>query len=157
MAELQTQAGGETPFNRIRIPVAIVGVREVRQRIAPVRQPAEQEKGRCAARAKAAAKAAVAVPMEPAESAEPANTRRREYNREYMRQWRRRNQERYRKYNREYQRKKHLQRKIDRILHAPEDGRKLCGYGCGRPAVETIERIDPRTWRPVQVPYCGHC
>lgn len=82
---------------------------------------------------------------------------RRAYNREYMRQWRKRNQERYRVYNREYQRKRHIERKIARILNAPAETRNLCGYGCGRPAVQTIERIDPRTWKTVQMPYCGHC
>lgn len=83
--------------------------------------------------------------------------RRRAYNREYMRQWRKRNQERYRVYNREYQRKRHMERKIARILNAPEEKRNLCGYGCGREAVKTVERIDPRTWKTVQMPYCGHC
>ncbi|MDE3138106.1 MAG: hypothetical protein KGL59_16100 [Acidobacteriota bacterium] len=82
---------------------------------------------------------------------------RRAYNREYMRLWRKRNQERYRIYNREYQRKRHVERKIARILKAPAEERNLCGYGCGRAAVETIERIDPRTWKAVQIPYCGHC
>ena len=82
---------------------------------------------------------------------------RRAYNREYMRLWRKRNQERYRVYNREYQRKRHVERKISRILNAPAEEQNLCGYGCGRAAVESIERIDPRTWKAVQVPYCGHC
>lgn len=82
---------------------------------------------------------------------------RRAYNREYMRLWRKRNQERYRVYNREYQRKRHIERKIARILKAPAEKRNLCGYGCGREAVETIERIDPRTWKAVQIRYCGHC
>jgi hypothetical protein len=82
---------------------------------------------------------------------------RRAYNREYMRLWRKRNQERYRIYNREYQRKRHVERKIARILKAPAEERNLCGYGCGRAAVETIERVDSRTWKTVQVPYCGHC
>jgi hypothetical protein len=82
---------------------------------------------------------------------------RRAYNREYMRLWRKRNQERYRIYNREYQRKRHVERKIARILKTPAEDRNLCGYGCGRTAVETIERIDPRTWKAVQVPYCGRC
>jgi hypothetical protein len=82
---------------------------------------------------------------------------RRDYNREYMRLWRKRNQERYRVYNREYQRKRHIERKIARILRAPAEARNLCGYGCGRAAVETVERTDPRTWKAVQIPYCGHC
>jgi hypothetical protein len=85
------------------------------------------------------------------------NDARRTYNREYMRLWRKRNQERYRVYNREYQRKRHIERKIARILKAPAEGRNLCGYGCGRAAVEEIERIDPRTWKTVAIPYCGHC
>ena len=83
--------------------------------------------------------------------------RRREYNREYMREWRKRNQERYRVYNRAYQRKRHIERKIASVLAAPAESGKLCGYGCGRPAVETIERIDPRTWKSVQIGYCGNC
>ena len=82
---------------------------------------------------------------------------RRAYNREYMRLWRKRNQERYRVYNREYQRKRHVERKIARILRAPAEKRNLCGYGCGRAAVETVERIDHRTWKTVKIPYCGHC
>jgi len=82
---------------------------------------------------------------------------RKAYNREYMRLWRKRNQERYRVYNREYQRKRHIERKISRILNSPAEEQNLCGYGCGRAAVESIERIDPRTWKAVQVPYCGHC
>jgi hypothetical protein len=82
---------------------------------------------------------------------------RRDYNREYMRLWRKRNQEHYRVYNREYQRKRHVERKIARILKAPAEKRNLCGYGCGRAAVETVERIDPRTWKAVQIRYCGHC
>jgi hypothetical protein len=82
---------------------------------------------------------------------------RRAYNREYMRLWRQRNQERYRVYNREYQRKRHIERKIARILKEPAEERNLCGYGCGRAAVETIERVDPRTWKTVKIPYCGHC
>lgn len=157
MAELRTQIGGETPRYRVRIPVPIVGIREVRRPVAPVRQPAEGHDDHCAATANATTEAAVTAPVEQAKNAVPVNTKKRAYNREYMRQWRRRNQERYREYNREYQRKKHVQRKINRILHAPQDRRTLCGYGCGRPAVETIERIDPRTWKPVQMPYCGHC
>lgn len=83
--------------------------------------------------------------------------RRRAYNREYMRIWRKRNQERYRVYNREYQRKRHIERKVARILSEQAKDEKLCGYGCGRPAVETIERTDPRTWKTVQIAYCGHC
>ena len=82
---------------------------------------------------------------------------RRAYNREYMRIWRKRNQERYRVYNREYQRKRHIERKVARILSEQAEDKKLCGYGCGRPAVETIERTDPRTWKTVQIAYCGHC
>ena len=85
------------------------------------------------------------------------NDGRRAYNREYMRLWRKRNQERYRVYNREYQRKRHVERKIARILKAPAEERNLCGYGCGRAANEAIERIDPRTWKSVKIPYCGCC
>ncbi len=82
---------------------------------------------------------------------------RRTYNREYMRMWRKRNQERYRVYNREYQRKRLIERKVARILSEQAEDTKLCGYGCGRPAVETIERTDARTWKTVRVAYCRHC
>ena len=83
--------------------------------------------------------------------------KRRVYNREYMRMWRKKNQEQYRLYNREYQHKRHIERKVARILSEQAEDKKHCGYGCGRPAVETIERTDPRTWKTVQVAYCGHC
>jgi hypothetical protein len=82
---------------------------------------------------------------------------RRTYNRQYMRMWRKKNQERYRTYNREYQRKRHIERKVSRILSEQAVDQKLCGYGCGRPAVERIERTDPRTWKTVLVAYCGNC
>ena len=91
-----------------------------------------------------------------APGANDAGTRR-AYNREYMRLWRKRNQEHYRVYNREYQRKRHVERKIARILKGTAEKRDLCGYGCGRAAVETVERIDHRTWKTVQIRYCGHC
>jgi hypothetical protein len=81
---------------------------------------------------------------------------RRAYNREYMRQWRRRNRERYLEYNRAYHRKTAHRRKLRQIAGDAECGPK-CAYGCGRQATQTIERIDPRTWQPVSVPYCGSC
>ena len=109
--------------------------------------------------ASAGAKSAKFTPERKAEQVSTTSSEeaRRAYNREYMRLWRKRNQERYRIYNREYQRKRHFERKVARILNAPPEERNLCAYGCGRAAAETIERIDPRTWKTVKVPYCGNC
>lgn len=102
----------------------------------------------------------VSPPAERAEKsvhAVDAAEKRRAYNREYMRRWRERNLERYREYNRSYQRKTALRRKL-RSLDAPESQAKnMCWYRCGRPATQTIERVDPRTWQTQRVPYCGHC
>ena len=86
-----------------------------------------------------------------------AAEKRRTYNREYMRAWRRRNPERYRAKNREYQRRTAQRRKLRRLAKTAENARTLCWYGCGRPATQTIERVDPRTWKSDSVPYCGKC
>ncbi|HVB35369.1 MAG TPA: hypothetical protein VNJ52_13495 [Patescibacteria group bacterium] len=96
-----------------------------------------------------------AAASEPA--AASAAEKRRAYNREYMRAWRQRNLEHYRAKNREYQRRTARRRKLRRIAQAAANAQALCAFGCGRPATQTAERIDPRTWKPYRVPYCGHC
>ncbi len=151
MAELQTNPGGRVPFYHVQIR-RVGGGPQPRQR--PSTQEAKERKTQAGSgpeRVETTEKEAQA--SAPA----PAKAEKRAYNREYMREWRKRNQERYREYNREYQRKRHVERKVQRILNAPVDKRRLCGYGCGRVAVEAVERIDPRTWKSVRMPYCGHC
>lgn len=150
MAELQTNVASGVLFYRGRMPRVVESVRKVRRPVVAER-PAVEKK------AERREEAPKAIAEQAAEASVPKKEGRRAYNREYMREWRKRNQERYREYNREYQRKRHMERKIQRILNAPADEGKLCGYGCGRPAVETIERVDPRTWKSVRMPYCGHC
>jgi hypothetical protein len=151
VADLQTNIGGAFPFYRVRIPGVVAHAQEMSQRPVHLRTAEETKEERRPVDAEEAAE------QKAAEVPAPSQVGRRAYNREYMRQWRKRNQAQYREYNREYQRKRHMEKKVDRILNAPADHRKLCGYGCGRPAVETIERIDPRTWKTVRVAYCGHC
>jgi hypothetical protein len=72
-----------------------------------------------------------------------------------MRRWRERNRERYLAQNREYQRRSAMRRKIRAAL-VESNGHRQCWF-CGGNPVEEIERVDPRTWQTVRVPYCGKC
>jgi hypothetical protein len=90
-----------------------------------------------------------------APSAGDKREERRRWNREYMRRWRERNRERYLAQNREYQRRSAMRRKIRAAL-VESNGHRQCWF-CGGNPVEEIERVDPRTWQTVRVPYCGKC
>lgn len=87
--------------------------------------------------------------------------RRRVLNRQYVRAWRERNPERNREQNREYYRKRAPELKIAAALRAaqpgPEESATRCGFGCHRPATQTVERLDLGTWQVKTVPYCGFC
>lgn len=84
-------------------------------------------------------------------------TRRRKYNRKYMQGWRKRRRRRDCVDGRTGERKQANRS----IPNAPEQDDPVpkyrCWYRCGQPAAEMIERVDPRSWQRVLVPYCGLC
>jgi hypothetical protein len=71
-----------------------------------------------------------------------AERQRRKYNRRYMKLWRKRRET------------EGAAGESAPFAAIPE---RRCWYRCGRAAAETIERIDPRTWQRVRIPYCGFC
>lgn len=148
---MQTNTSERVPFYHIQIRRVAVDLQRRK------RPAAKEPKGQKTQAESGPQRIDAAGEQTTANTQAPARAEKRAYNREYMREWRKRNQERYREYNREYQRKRHMERKVQRILNAPVEKRRLCGYGCGRVAVETVERVDLRTWKSVRVPYCGHC
>ena len=46
-----------------------------------------------------------------------------------------------------------------RILGISHDGLLLCGFGCGKHAVEAVVRLKlvKGEWKEVKTPYCGLC
>lgn len=93
-------------------------------------------------------------------SLSPAERRkqRREYNRQYMWEWRRQHGDEVRERQREYAKKAYMRRKLAAATARPgKDEPRLCAFGCGQPATQTVERISEFTWEPIQVAYCGNC
>jgi hypothetical protein len=83
--------------------------------------------------------------------------KRRAYNRRYMQRWRERNGESVQIDNGEQGKVAAQCRRGPKARVKKTPRQRKCAYGCRRPAVTTIERIDPGTWNTISVPYCGFC